>query len=327
MMAHAGEIDPLVATGSYAGAMGAPQFMPSSFRRWAVDETGNGKRDLWKDWSDVFASVANYFIENGWRTGEPVMAESSGYNTADDPLATTVALKDTVGSLKARGYRFDTKLPADAATVLVPAELPDAMSWRVGFNNWYVITRYNRSPLYAMAVHDLATTLRARFEEVPPAPGLTRRRVGRLAMTRIAGRLALAASLLILAACGSAPLAQRAAHAGGVRAAGRSRRPAGRARVAAVVRRPPPHGGRARGDPGRRAARGSRAACAAIRRSTPCSASAIRCCRRARAFASAVSRRGTAPPSTRRTPRSARPTTCTRCRRHTRHCRCPRTHA
>jgi membrane-bound lytic murein transglycosylase B len=78
-----------------------------------------------------------------------------------------------VGSLRARGYRFDTTLPADAATVLVPAELPEAMSWRVGFNNWYVITRYNRSPLYAMAVHDLATVLRARMNEAPaPAPPL-----------------------------------------------------------------------------------------------------------------------------------------------------------
>lgn len=170
MMAHAGEIDPLAATGSYAGAMGAPQFMPSSFRRFAVDETGNGRRDLWKDWSDVFASIANYFIENGWRSGEPVMAESSGHNIVDDPLETTVALGDTVGALRARGYRFDTSLPADAPAVLVPAELPDAMSWRVGFNNWYVITRYNRSPLYAMAVHDLATVLRAGFEAAPPAP-------------------------------------------------------------------------------------------------------------------------------------------------------------
>ena len=169
MMAQAGEIDPLAATGSYAGAMGAPQFMPSSFRRWAVDETGNGKRDLWKDWSDVFASIANYFIENGWRAGEPVMVDASGYNTVDDPLETTVTLKDTVASLRARGYRFDTTLPQDAATVLVPAELPDAMSWRVGFNNWYVITRYNRSPLYAMAVHDLATALRTRMAEVPPS--------------------------------------------------------------------------------------------------------------------------------------------------------------
>jgi membrane-bound lytic murein transglycosylase B len=177
MMSQAGEIDALAAKGSYAGAMGAPQFMPSSFRRFAVDETGNGRRDLWQDWSDVFASIANYFIEHGWRTGEPVMAECSGYNTADDPLNTSVALNDTVGKLRQRGYRFDTRLPDDAPAVLVPAELPDAMSWRVGFRNWYVITRYNRSPLYAMTVHDLATTLRSRMTEQPasaaPVPGPT----------------------------------------------------------------------------------------------------------------------------------------------------------
>ena len=169
MMAQAGEVDPLAATGSYAGAMGAPQFMPSSFRNFAVDETGNGRRDLWRDWPDVFASIANYFIAHGWRTGEPVMVESSGHHAADDPLDTTVTLNDTVASLRARGYRFDARLPADSPAVLVPAELPDAMSWRVGFRNWYVITRYNRSPLYAMAVHDLATTLRVRMSAPPAA--------------------------------------------------------------------------------------------------------------------------------------------------------------
>ena len=170
LMAKSGEVDALAATGSYAGAMGAPQFMPSSFRRFAVDGSGNGRRDLWKDWPDVFASIANYFVEHGWKTGEPVMAECSGHHPSDDPLETTVALNDTVKALRSRGYRFDTTLPPDAPAVLVPAELPDAMSWRIGFQNWYVITRYNRSPLYAMAVHDLATALRARFEERPAAP-------------------------------------------------------------------------------------------------------------------------------------------------------------
>jgi peptidoglycan lytic transglycosylase B len=169
MMAHAGEINPLTATGSYAGAMGAPQFMPSSFRRYAVDGTGDGHRDLWQMWPDVFASVANYFVANGWQAGEPVMADAAGYSTSDDPLASRVELKDTVASLKQRGYRFDTRLPEDAPAMLVPAEQPDSMSWRVGFRNFYVITRYNRSPLYAMAVHDLATALRARMAEVPDA--------------------------------------------------------------------------------------------------------------------------------------------------------------
>ena len=63
--------------GSYAGAMGRPQFMPSSFRAYAVDSTGDGKRDIWNNWADVAGSVANYFIEHGWRTGEEVVAQAT----------------------------------------------------------------------------------------------------------------------------------------------------------------------------------------------------------------------------------------------------------
>ena len=66
-------LDPLAPLGSYAGAMGIPQFMPSSFRSYAVDGDGDGHRDLWNDWADVFASVANYLKVHGWRAGEPVM--------------------------------------------------------------------------------------------------------------------------------------------------------------------------------------------------------------------------------------------------------------
>jgi membrane-bound lytic murein transglycosylase B len=166
LMAHEGAVDPLAVKGSYAGAMGAPQFMPTSFRTWAVDESGNGRRDLWQDWPDVFASIANYFIEHGWRTGEPVLAESSGTHPADDPAAFRLDPKDTVDSLKQRGYRFDTSLPAEAPAWLVPAELATGPAWRVGFGNFYVITRYNRSPRYAMAVNDLAVAVRERVNAV-----------------------------------------------------------------------------------------------------------------------------------------------------------------
>ena len=69
-------LDPVAPVGSYAGAMGIPQFMPTSFRTWAVDGDGNGHRDLWGSWHDVFASVANYLTSHGWRAGEPVMARA-----------------------------------------------------------------------------------------------------------------------------------------------------------------------------------------------------------------------------------------------------------
>jgi peptidoglycan lytic transglycosylase B len=166
LIAEGGEVDALKAKGSYAGAMGAPQFMPSSFRNFAVDVASKGKRDLWQNWPDVFASVANYFIEHGWRTGEPVLAESSGTSTVDDPGAFKLEPKDTVASLRQRGYSFDTTVPAEAPAWLVPAEQPEGLVWRVGFQNFYVITRYNRSPRYAMAVHDLAAVLRARVDAV-----------------------------------------------------------------------------------------------------------------------------------------------------------------
>jgi len=153
-------LDPLGTKGSYAGAMGAPQFMPSSVRRFAVDAEGKGRRDLWRDWHDVLASVANYLSMQGWRRGEPVLAETHRDGEADDPLAFRLMLADTLGAIRGRGYAVDTTQPDTAQALLVPAEQADSMAWRVGFNNFYVITRYNRSPRYAMAVHDLATALR-----------------------------------------------------------------------------------------------------------------------------------------------------------------------
>ena len=164
------QLDPQAPVGSYAGAMGAPQFMPSSLRRFAVDGDGDGKRDLWTHWPDVFASVANYFLAHGWQRGAPVLAEAQQDGTPDDPAGARLALEDTVASLRGRGYRFDTPLPGTAQAMLVPAPQEQGMAWRVGFQNFYVITRYNRSALYAMTVHDLAQALLERRQAAPPPP-------------------------------------------------------------------------------------------------------------------------------------------------------------
>jgi membrane-bound lytic murein transglycosylase B len=166
-------LDPRVPLGSYAGAMGIPQFMPSSFRNYAVDGNGDGHRDLWQAWPDVFASIANYFREHGWRTDQPVLADAINEGSTDDPAVARVALNETVASLRRRGYTFETSLPASAPAMLVPAALEQAMSWRIGFQNFFVITRYNRSPLYAMAVHDLAEAIAGRAAVIPPEPVLT----------------------------------------------------------------------------------------------------------------------------------------------------------
>jgi len=170
LMTREESLDPLAPLGSYAGAMGIPQFMPSSFRNFAVDGDGDGRRDLWGDWLDVFASVANYLQTHGWKADEPVMvtadvtgADLTGLDTGKP------ALTETVGSLQQRGIRFTTSLPATAPAMLVALSGASGSEYRVGFANFYAITRYNRSPLYASAVNDLAESIAvAHARTLPP---------------------------------------------------------------------------------------------------------------------------------------------------------------
>ncbi|MET0279853.1 MAG: lytic murein transglycosylase B [Steroidobacteraceae bacterium] len=173
LLAREEGIDARTLKGSYAGASGIAQFMPSSYRRFAVDGNGDGKRDLWSWGPDVFASIAHYFQENGWRAGEPVLSDASHDAPPDDPAKSELALKETVSGLRARGYRFDTTLPAESKAMLIPAALQQGTAWRVGYQNFYVITRYNRSLLYAMAVNDLADAIAARYQAAAAAPPAT----------------------------------------------------------------------------------------------------------------------------------------------------------
>jgi membrane-bound lytic murein transglycosylase B len=157
-------VDPMTALGSYAGAMGAPQFMPSSYRRYAVDGGGDKQRNLFADWDDVIASVANYFKQFGWVKDGPVLSDA--VLQPDAPVTAdpgNLALNETIASLKTKGVDFDNaKQPATTPVLLVPAEEQNGPAYRVGFKNFEVITRYNRSVRYAMAVHDLATTIAER---------------------------------------------------------------------------------------------------------------------------------------------------------------------
>jgi membrane-bound lytic murein transglycosylase B len=158
------KLDPLQPLGSYAGAMGVAQFMPSSYRQYAVNEDGTAARDLWRDWGDIFASVAHYLHQYGWEYGGSVLttARLAGTEPAPEP-PTTVNLSDTLGSLQARGFATDYGAAPDTPAVLVAAPTAEGPAWRIGFKNFYVITRYNRSPLYAMAVNDLADAIYQRF--------------------------------------------------------------------------------------------------------------------------------------------------------------------
>lgn len=164
-------LDPKTLKGSYAGAMGAPQFMPSNYRRYAVDADANGRIDLWNDWPDVCASVGNYLKEHGWNAGEPVLEEATVLPEKPDDLdGRKLALSETVGSLAAKGVSFDAELPADAPAILIAADEPDGVHWRVGYNNFFVITRYNHSALYAMAVFELAAAVKQRMLANETAP-------------------------------------------------------------------------------------------------------------------------------------------------------------
>jgi membrane-bound lytic murein transglycosylase B len=153
-------VDPKAALGSYAGAMGAPQFISSSYRKYAVDADGDGHRNLWNSWDDVIGSVANYLEAYGWRRGEPVVVMATLENDDLTPFdVSKVELNETVRSLRAKKVRFETSLPDDAPAMLVVSQGKDGPQYRVGFNNFFVITRYNRSTMYAMAVHDLGQAI------------------------------------------------------------------------------------------------------------------------------------------------------------------------
>jgi membrane-bound lytic murein transglycosylase B len=159
------EIDPTVPMGSYAGAMGRPQFMPSSFRAYAVDATGDGKRDIWENWADVAGSIANYFVEHRWRSNEEVVAQASlgkNWTGAVPKPANTLKVTDTVASLSKKGVLFSTDLCADSKGQLLTYENEQGLEHWVGFHNFYVITKYNRSVMYALAVHQLGQQISAK---------------------------------------------------------------------------------------------------------------------------------------------------------------------
>jgi len=165
VLAREEEIDATVPMGSYAGAMGRPQFMPSSFRAYAIDATGDGKRDIWNDWADVAGSVANYFIEHGWRSGEQVTAQAtlgSNWKQAAPKPKNTLKASDTIESLSRKGVLFATELRADSKGELLTFEGGDGIEYWVGFHNFFVITKYNRSVMYALAAHQLGQEIASR---------------------------------------------------------------------------------------------------------------------------------------------------------------------
>jgi membrane-bound lytic murein transglycosylase B len=153
-------------TGSYAGAMGMGQFMPSSYREYAVDFDGDGSRDLWRSTADVVGRVANYLHRHGWQHRQPVVSRAlASREAAFGEISTrNFTPKHTVAQWQQRGFRSSPDLPQDLpAAVLKLAEKDRNTYWLV-FKNFYVITRYNRSPRYAMAVYELSQEIKRGME-------------------------------------------------------------------------------------------------------------------------------------------------------------------
>lgn len=154
--------DPLVATGSYAGAMGAPQFMPKSYRSFARDGDGDGKIDLWNSWPDIIESVAHYFVANGWHRNEPIVSTASLFDPDVEGLpGNRIELNDTISGLKNKGVQFSALAPPEAPVAFLALRDADAPTYRVGYHNFWVITRYNRSAMYALATVELASAIAA----------------------------------------------------------------------------------------------------------------------------------------------------------------------
>jgi membrane-bound lytic murein transglycosylase B len=142
--------------GSYAGAMGWGQFMPSSIAKFGRDEDGDGKIDLWNSLPDIVASVANYFVGNGWQTGGPVAVRAKV--GADARAVTPENLKPTypLQQLAEWGYTTTAKIDPQTVATLVRLEGEDGPEVWITFQNFYAISRYNRSPLYSLAVYQLS---------------------------------------------------------------------------------------------------------------------------------------------------------------------------
>ena len=148
-----GDVSPSSMLGSYAGAMGQPQFMPSSYLRYAVDETGDGRRDIWTSRADVFGSISNYLARSGWVTGEPwgqpvTLTQPVDATAAGRQSVRSLRSWDQLGVRRADGARF-SRMDVTGALLLPDGSAGDAF---MVYRNFNVIRRYNPSDFYALAV-------------------------------------------------------------------------------------------------------------------------------------------------------------------------------
>ena len=171
VMARSEGFDPFEPVGSYAGAMGLGQFMPSSFHGYAVDFDGDGLRDLWNP-VDAIGSVANYFSGHGWRSGEPVAVTASARSQRARAMEAGYTSRYSPATLAREGVLSSIPLDDGREVSLLRLDTVSGPEYWIGLHNFYVITRYNHSTYYAMAVHQLAEALRQRTGQ-PAGPVLS----------------------------------------------------------------------------------------------------------------------------------------------------------
>ena len=147
--------------GSYAGAMGMPQFISSSFRRYAVDFDGDGKRDLWNNPTDAIGSVANYFRKHHWKPGQPITHKVQVHGKRHKKLITnSLKPQHTQQELLNNGVILPGQIQEGLNGKLLRLKNPKKPEYWVAWNNFYVITRYNHSALYSMAVYQLSQKIK-----------------------------------------------------------------------------------------------------------------------------------------------------------------------
>jgi membrane-bound lytic murein transglycosylase B len=147
--------------GSYAGAMGIAQFLPGSYRRYAVDFDGDGKRDLFANTKDAIGSVANYLTAHGWQRNGPVAVPARVSESAAEPfLSGKLSTRYLLSELQSFGIETDADGTDSTSAIPLTLKTRNGPEYWLGFENFYVITRYNQSVYYAMAVHQLGEELR-----------------------------------------------------------------------------------------------------------------------------------------------------------------------
>ncbi|PCK09108.1 MAG: lytic murein transglycosylase B [Alteromonadaceae bacterium] len=172
------KIDPLDLKGSYAGAMGYGQFMPSSYRAYAVDFDGDEKADIWKNETDVIGSVANYFKRHHWKAGQPVVERARISKTYTKSMLNSRSKpKSTLSELNSNGYQLvnaeNTEKYAASKAIPLSYQGVHGTEFWIGFNNFYVITRYNRSHMYALAVWQLSEEIAQSYQKTSKAEQTT----------------------------------------------------------------------------------------------------------------------------------------------------------